>query len=121
MPFFFLCWHQALWDMDGQFSDKFILSVLRHYKSLVQLHPSAIPTFSETFPRTLIAGFACGAFITSTSTLIIDLAPGSSVTACVCELIREVEQILIAIFRIILRDVLSLSAVLMSVILILNG
>ena len=47
-----------------------------------------------------IAGFACIALMNSTSTLMIDLVPGqsSSVTACVRELIHELEEEVLIIF-----------------------
>ena len=55
----------------------------------------------------LIAGFACTTLMNLSSTLMIDLVPGqsSSVTACVRELIHELEEVLIALIRTIFYGV----------------
>jgi hypothetical protein len=56
----------------------------------------------------LIAGFATTSLMNASATLMIDLVPGqsSSVTACVRELIHEVEEVLIAFIRTIFYGVI---------------
>ena len=55
---------------------------------------SAIPTVSKALVYCLIVGFSSATLMNAASTLMIDLVPGqsSSVTACVRELIHELER-----------------------------